>query len=427
MNNRKRIASGAVSVLLCMATLTNNVSAKTISQLMSESRSVQNQISQNKSQLTSAQNAKAAAVSDLQALDNQLSAVQSELATLNGRLAATTVKLQKSQEEYDAAVVKKNEQHDTLLKRVRIMYENGSMGYMEALFESKDFNDFFKRLEYARAIMDYDKKLLESYEAAEEIIAQNVETIKTEKANIENLQQQQLAKQTQLNTAIQNKQSIINRMDKASAAYASNIASLQQQSAYVQRLISQSQAIAAAATRQTKTTAGNRKTNTKSNYRYSTSTSKSTSTKSSGNRTYTYTNSGSGSSSGYGSSGAAQSAAVDYSNTNTTTTYNNESSAGFGYDNSQVASSSDVVAAADGTVIYSGNRAGYGKCVVVDHGDGYTTVYANNNYIDVSLGQTVKRGDVIGGASSGYSSGQYNDFDAKIGGSHSNVDSYIDQ
>jgi murein DD-endopeptidase MepM/ murein hydrolase activator NlpD len=86
-----------------------------------------------------------------------------------------------------------------------------------------------------------------------------------------------------------------------------------------------------------------------------------------------------------------------------------------------------VVAAADGTVIYSGNRAGYGKCVVVDHGDGYTTVYANNNYIDVSLGQTVKRGDVIGGASSGYSSGQYNDFDAKIGGSHSNVDSYIDQ
>jgi septal ring factor EnvC (AmiA/AmiB activator) len=383
---------------------------------------VQNQISQNKSQLASAQNTKAAAVSDLQALDNQLSAVQSELATLNGRLAATTVKLQKSQEEYDAAVVKKNEQHDTLLKRVRIMYENGSMGYMEALFESKDFNDFFKRLEYARAIMDYDKKLLESYEAAEEIIAQNVETIKTEKANIENLQQQQLEKQTQLNTAIQNKQSIINRMDKASATYASNIASLQQQSAYVQRLISQSQAIAAAATRQTKTTAGNRKTNTTSSYKYSTSTSKST-TSSSGNKTYTYTNSGSGSSSG----GTTQSEAVDYSNTNTTTTYNNESSAGFGYDNSSVASSSDVVAAADGTVIYSGNRAGYGKCVVVDHGDGYTTVYANNNYIDVSLGQTVKRGDVIGGASSGYSSGQYNDFDAKIGGSHSNVDSYIDQ
>jgi septal ring factor EnvC (AmiA/AmiB activator) len=388
---------------------------------MSESRSMQSQISQNKSQLTSAQNAKAAAVSDLQSLDNQLSAVQSELATLNGRLAATTVKLQKSQEEYDAAVVKKNEQHDTLLKRVRIMYENGSMGYMEALFESKDFNDFFKRLEYARAIMDYDKKLLESYEAAEEIIAQNVETIKTEKANIESLQQQQLEKQTQLNTAIQNKQSIINRMDKASATYASNIANLQQQSAYVQRLISQSQAIAAAATRQTKTTAGNRKTNTSSSYRYSTSTSKSTGTKSSG--TGTYINSGSSS----GSSGATQSEAIDYSNTNTTTTYNNESSAGFGYDNAQAAASSDVVAAADGTVIYSGNRAGYGKCVVVDHGDGYTTVYANNNYIDVSLGQTVKRGDVIGGASSGYSSGQYNDFDAKIGGSHSNVDSYIDQ
>jgi murein DD-endopeptidase MepM/ murein hydrolase activator NlpD len=187
----------------------------------------------------------------------------------------------------------------------------------------------------------------------------------------------------------------------------------------VQRLILQAQAISEAASRQSYSTAGNRRTtsyNYSNNYSYTPSY----------NYSYSYTPSTQTTTSSLPASVTAP--AVDNSNTNTTTTYDNESDAGFGYDDAQAAVSSDVVAAAEGTVIYAGNRAGYGKCVVVDHGDGYTTVYANNNYIDVSLGQTVKRGDVIGGAGdSGYSSGQYSDFEAKIGGQHSNVDSYIDE
>jgi septal ring factor EnvC (AmiA/AmiB activator) len=423
MNNRFKRSAAVIAAASIAASCTVTTSAKTISQLMSESRSMQNSISENQSQLNSAQSTKAAAESDLAVLDTQLSSVQNELTVLNRKLAATTVKLQKSQEELDAAVEKKNEQHDILLKRIRVMYENGSSGYMDALFESTDFTDFFKRLEYANAIMNYDRKLLESYEAAEEIIAQNVETIKVEKTNIETLQQQQSEKQTQLNTAIAEKRALIAQMDSESATYAQNIAALQQQDAAVQRLILQAQAISAAASRQSESTAGNRRAYS-NNYSYNNNYSNYNNY----NYNYNYSYTPPVQSTTDNLPAVATAEAVDNSNTNTTTTYDNESSAGFGYDDEQAGISSDVVAAAEGTVIYAGNRAGYGKCVVVDHGDGYTTVYANNNYIDVSLGQTVKRGDIIGGAGdSGYSSGQYNDFEAKIGGQHSNVDSYIDK
>jgi len=42
------------------------------------------------------------------------------------------------------------------------------------------------------------------------------------------------------------------------------------------------------------------------------------------------------------------------------------------------------------------SRTGFGKCVVIDHGFGYETLYGHMNEFNVKVGQTVKRGSVIG-------------------------------
>ena len=55
----------------------------------------------------------------------------------------------------------------------------------------------------------------------------------------------------------------------------------------------------------------------------------------------------------------------------------------------------DVVAVASGVVTWSGDRYGYGQMVEVNHGNGYATRYAHNAENLVSVGDTVKRGDVI--------------------------------
>jgi murein DD-endopeptidase MepM/ murein hydrolase activator NlpD len=56
---------------------------------------------------------------------------------------------------------------------------------------------------------------------------------------------------------------------------------------------------------------------------------------------------------------------------------------------------SDIVAVASGVVTWSGDRYGYGQMVEVTHGNGYVTRYAHNADNLVSVGETVKRGDVI--------------------------------
>ena len=56
-----------------------------------------------------------------------------------------------------------------------------------------------------------------------------------------------------------------------------------------------------------------------------------------------------------------------------------------------------IYATGDGTIIRADNRAsGFGNHIRIDHGYGYTTVYAHLNEYNVRKGQKVKRGEVIG-------------------------------
>jgi murein DD-endopeptidase MepM/ murein hydrolase activator NlpD len=54
-----------------------------------------------------------------------------------------------------------------------------------------------------------------------------------------------------------------------------------------------------------------------------------------------------------------------------------------------------VVAVASGVVTWAGDRYGYGQMVELNHGNGYVTRYAHNAENLVTVGDTVKRGDVI--------------------------------
>jgi virulence factor Mce-like protein len=82
------------------------------------------------------------------------------------------------------------------------------------------------------------------------------------------------------------------------------------------------------------------------------------------------------------------------------------------------ASGDPVVASADGTVTASGHEeGGYGNMVVIDHGDGFATVYAHLSALDVMLGQHVDVGDPIGAVGcSGDCTGDHLHFEIRIDG-----------
>lgn len=77
-----------------------------------------------------------------------------------------------------------------------------------------------------------------------------------------------------------------------------------------------------------------------------------------------------------------------------------------------------VWAADGGTVIYVGwSESGYGNLVIIDHGTGYWTYYAHNDYNLVTMGQAVYQGQQIAASgNTGRSSGDHLDFRIRVAG-----------
>ena len=80
-----------------------------------------------------------------------------------------------------------------------------------------------------------------------------------------------------------------------------------------------------------------------------------------------------------------------------------------------------VYATASGTVVKAEYRDDYGYMVVIDHGNGFTTLYAHNSGLSVEVGDTVKHGDVIAmTGSTGMSTGVHVHYEIMLNGEYQN-------
>jgi murein DD-endopeptidase MepM/ murein hydrolase activator NlpD len=87
-----------------------------------------------------------------------------------------------------------------------------------------------------------------------------------------------------------------------------------------------------------------------------------------------------------------------------------------------------IGAAAAGTVSFAGGNAccSYGLYVVIDHGNGFQTLYAHLSRISVSTGQKVTQGQVVGnGGRSGYATGNHLHFEVHLNGATVNPTRYL--
>lgn len=85
-----------------------------------------------------------------------------------------------------------------------------------------------------------------------------------------------------------------------------------------------------------------------------------------------------------------------------------------------------VIAVAKGVVTYAGKRYGYGNVIDIAHGNGYTTRYAHNSRLLVSVGDTVEKGFQIAEiGTSGRSTGPHVHFEVLMNGREINPVRFI--
>ncbi len=86
----------------------------------------------------------------------------------------------------------------------------------------------------------------------------------------------------------------------------------------------------------------------------------------------------------------------------------------------------DILAAADGTVIAASYSSGYGYYIMIDHGGGIVTLYAHSSKLIAKKGDKVKRGETIAlVGSTGMSTGPHIHFEVRVNGSYKDPLGYV--
>ena len=397
----KRYLTLFLTTSIFVFSLSNNAYSKSVSQLNKEKNSIKNQINSSKNTLEQSKQQKSSILKEVETLDANLDKIETELSNLQKKLNDTKESLAKSEQELKEATERREKQYASLKERIRVMYEYGDSGYMEILLDAKGFTDFFKRIEYINYIMDYDNDLFERYKETEEFIALKVEQIKVEKQNLEVLTKQTSEKKKEVEKSIATKQQKVESLNKEQAALEQKIKDLEKEDKEIANLIQEAQRAAQQAAQQA-------------------AKAKTASATPSTNKVYA------------GTGGKLAHPVPAYAGR----PYNDV----YGYRKNPISGKSelhsgldlkatygtDIVSAESGTVIYAGTRGGYGKTVIIDHGNGLSTLYAHNSKLVVSKGQQVKRGQVVAKAgSTGYSTGVHAHFEVRINGKDTDPAPYL--
>lgn len=87
---------------------------------------------------------------------------------------------------------------------------------------------------------------------------------------------------------------------------------------------------------------------------------------------------------------------------------------------------SNIKAADDGVVIFAGYKGALGNCIIIDHKNGFQTVYGHMKKLKAKKGQIVEKGDSIGiMGSTGRSTGTHLHFEVHLNGNLKNPLSYL--
>ncbi len=371
---KKRIAIRIAATLFALMIVLGNTNFTAKADNRDDLRAIEEKLAEYK-QNASAQSEIADLLNQqLEVLDRQVRDTQAAIDNTTAQITQTQAQIDAMQIELDEATANLVSYQKQLEERMAVMYMYGNSGYLEVLFGSESFSDFISRATAISSIINYDNEIARKLKETEKLIEAKKAEIETAKATLETTLAEQKAAQQELADQEAEKQATMAEIRETEAYWTALAKQEEEEAAALRRIV------------------------------------------------------------------AMESSNTDFANTYTTFIwpipgeYSITSPFGwrihpiYGY--SKFHSGTDIgadwndhiVAPANGRVILAEYYGGYGNCVILDLGcdtDGnqYKMLFAHMNALNVSEGQIVTQGEVIGFAGmTGTATGVHLHFEVIING-----------
>lgn len=353
------------------------------------------------------------------------------MTTISGKIASTEKSLTVTATELDEAEARVASREKLLESRVRLMYTDGAVSYLDVLLSSTSFSDFLDRADSLKMIVDQDQDLLVQHKLDKQTVIAKKQELEGQYATAKQLYTDLEAQRSMLkekeaekqeliayyDEEIQNSEVISAEQDAKLVELASSRSVLEAQKDKIKAEEAARRAAAAKAEAQRRAALAAAK-----------AAEKAKAAKSSGGDSSSFA-----SVEEYSGGDGPYLRPVGYARI----------SSPFGYRTHPVThevgklhtgvdfavpQGTSIHAADSGTVLVAQWYSGYGYCVIIDHGGGVWTLYGHirEGGIKVSQGQRVERGQKIAeSGSTGRSTGPHLHFEVRINGTAVNPMPYL--
>lgn len=156
---------------------------------------------------------------ELDTLENDLAYLLTKLDDLEQQMASKAAEIESLNAQLVEAEEKQQKQYDDMKLRIKYMYEDQTVSFMEVFLTSSDMSTVLNKTQYMQSVYDYDRdRLAEMAETAAEINSIK-ESLESDQESIDAAQKELTEKQSALYTTIDSKKSEISNLDsKISAA-----------------------------------------------------------------------------------------------------------------------------------------------------------------------------------------------------------------
>lgn len=368
-------ASLVVPMLTLAVSRAGAVTQSEIDALKEQQQASKEKQAQLQSELDDIKDQKTAAEQKLSVLTQQLNAIADEIESIESQISYYDGEIAQKEVERQAAVAREEEQYELFCQRVRAMEEDGDVSYWSILFSSKDFSDLLSRLADINEIMDYDNAVMEDLVATRQQIEQLKADLETARAEQEEAKAAQEQAKAQQQAKVDESKALLQEINANAEKLNAALDAENQALAEVNAEIVKKQKELEAQRQQ-----NNVVINTGSGYAWPLP--------------------------GY----YKLTSAFGYRIHPITQRPNSHT----GIDIPAPAGTS-ILAARGGQVVTSAYHSSYGNYVVIDHGNGNSTLYAHMTSRAVSAGQMVSQGQVIGYVgTTGSSTGNHLHFEVRV-------------
>lgn len=223
LNSKRKIKINKVIsfilVTIAVAMIPCQTYGVTKTQLQKQKNEAESKLSSANSKVGSIQEDRDEAEAEVEKIDQELVQLLATIDILEDELSAKKEDVAQSEIDYEAAKADEEKQYEAMKARIKFMYEQGNKQYVELLMESESIADAINKADYAEKVYDYDRKLLEEYQATKKRVAEEYERLVNEQAELEGMQVEYKEEQTVLEQNLSEKKAVVENFDeKLSAA-----------------------------------------------------------------------------------------------------------------------------------------------------------------------------------------------------------------